>query len=460
MAERLWPFRTDCYFNGQHNKLPNLSFNQYTALCGAYEGQSFITNAEQIDKVVKNSYIYVSNHRVNTFIAAPCGRCIACQDFRRREYESRALFEAADYPNLFFFTLTYSDKHLPKCGLFRPHVVQFLKLFRETLAYKYSKFFNVSIEQARIDTRFRVFYCGEYATDPRYTRRPHYHGILFFEKPVPQRWFNWFRKIFRKCWHYGRRFDLQYVKNPVASARYICKYITKQNINVAPEGKNPCFVQGPTQCGLGSSKLENHLEDILMSTDNRVYLHIGRQVCNVRIPKFLLTKIFPTFSRLYRTEKKSLFDSKLCDIFYDLELIRQELLYRQETDPFCFYNVHDFDYIFFSFDWLRVTMKRNSVDVERMLIRKFDTTAYYQQFDTKSLLDEYLTTLHRLFDFLPTPQEFIEQFSKKLEWQNKLQIPDLPYEKRLQSQTNVALNNLNYVKSRMLGNEICLSLQM
>lgn len=458
-AKRLWDFRTCAYFNGSHNKLEGLSFNQYTALCGIYEDGTKITDPEKIDHVVSNCYISVSGTRVNCFISANCGRCSHCKDSRRREYQARALFEASDSEHLVFFTLTYSNRFLPESGLFKPHMQQFLKLFRETLAFKYSKLYDVSLSDARKATSFRCFYCGEYGVDPRYTRRPHYHGLLFFEHRLSHKAFLFVRRVFRKCWKYGKRYDFQSVYNPVASAKYICKYITKQDIQDVPEGKTPCFIQGPTQRGLGSFKLENHIDDILCSTDGCVYLRIGGRPVKTKIPSFLLSKIFPTFSRSFRTDSKRLFGAHLIDIFFDLDMIRSELLLRKDTDPFCPFDVSEHDYILHSFDWIRQGFnKLCSVDYERLVIRGFDPVSYFSSFSIEELRDSYLHALYWLLDFLPSPDDFQKLFFPKLQWQSNLNLPSLSYRERLQLNDNIMLNNLNYVRDRMLGDEHCLYL--
>lgn len=461
MAQRLWNLRSQTFLRGVRNFSKDMPFHTYTTLCGFNRSKYSDYSVEFVDEVVNSCYIFVNGTRINCFINVPCGSCSHCLDGKRREYTSRALFEASDFPNMLFFTLTYANSYLPKFGLHKPHVQQFLKLFRERLALAYSERFECDIKEARSATAFRVLYVGEYGVDPRYTKRPHYHGIIFLKNHLPHKDFFWFFKIFRQCWKYGTQFDLQYINTPAAAARYVTKYITKQQMyDVVPEGKNSCFIQGPHKCGLGSACLDNHLEDILKSTNNRVTLRIGSQVVTVQIPKFLLTKVFPSFSRVFNKLVPS-----FIDLFSDLKLIRAILKERRETSPlFPVFNVEDYDYLLESFSYL------GDYDHKPMSLARYKSlhdpysewhnmSDYYDHFGDDELIDIYVETLYACCDYFPNQQQFIEMFFGKLQWQNNLVLPDLPLQQRLSNNESIVLNNFNYVQKRMLGDEFCLHLQ-
>lgn len=235
-----------------------------------------------------------------------CGKCAVCSRNRRKEYERRLLFEAADYPTMAFFTLTYNNKSLPHDGLCRAHMVKFNKLFRKRLSILYP------------DVSVRVTYVGEYGVDERYTRRAHYHGIFFFSRPLSGvEWYNITRvfkdihpdfmydsrykkkgkKVRTMLWPHGYIRDFDIVRNSAASASYISKYISKQDLTHVPEGKNPVFIQGPCRGGgLGCSKLDSHIDNILNSDSLSTYVLIGNKVERVGVPRTIRNKIFPSIS--------------------------------------------------------------------------------------------------------------------------------------------------------------------
>lgn len=263
--------------------------------------------ARFVDDFLSHNYgILSSGLRIPLAVTYICGKCEVCSTARRKEYERRLLFEAADYPTMAFFTLTYNNKHLPPDGLCRAHMVKFNKLFRKRLSSLYP------------DVSVRVTYVGEYGVDTRYTRRPHYHGIFFFSRPLSSiEWFNVSRIFFdthpdfmydsrykkhtsksrTMLWPHGYRRDFDIVKNPSASARYISKYVSKQDLTHVPEGKNPVFIQGPCRNGgLGCSKLDSHVDNILNSDSVTTFVLIGDKVERVGIPRTMRNKIFPSIS--------------------------------------------------------------------------------------------------------------------------------------------------------------------
>lgn len=456
---KLW--RKADYYVVDGNICDYISFNKMKHLCGyskqfknSFEVES---DPEKIDYIVNNNYIVVNGIRINAFISAPCRRCDVCLNSRRLETEARCLFEAADLPNLYFFTLTYSDLWLGDGNLDSRLVSGFLKRFRENLAYAYSKKFNVSLSDAREQTFFRCVYVGEYG---KLTQRPHYHGIFFFKNSLHPRYDSWLYEVFAKSWEYGYILDLQRVKNPAASARYICKYLTKQSFYNAPEGKTPCFIRTPRKCGLGCYKLGTHLEDIINSKDNTIKLRIGSQLVKVRIPKFILEKVFPSFSRLY---------GSLADGFYVLDQVRAEMRYRVENDPFthCF-NTEKFDDIISSSDYLRQGLKsRCSVKFQSYMEEythipysdPYCSLLYFGSYTDEELNNEFNNLLEWI-QGLPSEDEFFSIISKKLRWQNNLVIPERSYKEKVAFSEKNIFSNENYVRKKMLNENFDLSLQL
>lgn len=265
---------------------------------------SLVSEPSDVLRFLDSNFGIFGSSRIPVFVAFPCNRCILCLDSKRAEYERRLLFEASDYPNMAFFTLTYDNAHLPACGLYRKHVSSWLKLFRIRLE-RLAPFFN--IDPSRL--HFRCFYVGEYGT--KRTCRAHYHGLIFFKNqltPIENYFFSsvfWDRKTHTKdfglsrCWQHGFMRSFSFVRNAEASSRYISKYILKQSHNYVPEDKNPHFVCGPSRGGgLGCSKLEAHVHNILNVPTPYCSVRIRNKCVNVFVPRNILSKLFPSPSRL------------------------------------------------------------------------------------------------------------------------------------------------------------------
>lgn len=105
-------------------------------------------------------------------IPIPCGKCLGCRLEYSRQWAIRCVKEAKYHNDNCFITITYNDEHLPKRGLSKKHIQDFLKRLRRRLGYH-----NIIDSE----TGLRYFLCGEYGTS---TYRPHYHAIIFGYKPV------------------------------------------------------------------------------------------------------------------------------------------------------------------------------------------------------------------------------------------------------------------------------------
>ena len=138
---------------------------------------------------------------VSRYVDAPCGHCVECLKRRQNDWKLRLVHESSYWSNLFFFTLTYSNKSLPcrvdysdlavpdvcplfvgsydECKVFadddmtirstacKSHIQKFLKRLR----INYQRKHGVPLEM-------KYFICSEYGPNPNGTKRPHYHGLL------------------------------------------------------------------------------------------------------------------------------------------------------------------------------------------------------------------------------------------------------------------------------------------
>lgn len=129
----------------------------------------------------------------------PCGQCDECLDAKRKSYYVRTFAEYQDLEPfinqgkalVYFDTLTYSNKYLPKWHGIKVfnhrHIQLFLKRLRK----------NLSSAGYDVNDSLRYFICSEYGDK---TQRPHYHVLFFlrFFIDVEDFW-----RFVRKSWIYG-----------------------------------------------------------------------------------------------------------------------------------------------------------------------------------------------------------------------------------------------------------------
>lgn len=129
----------------------------------------------------------------------PCGQCDECLESKKKQYYVRTFAEYQDIQPfvdagqglVYFDTLTYSNKYLPRwhgIDVFNHrHIQLFLKRLRKNLA---SSGYNC-------ENNLRYFICSEYGDT---TQRPHYHVLFFlrFKIDVEKFW-----RFVRDSWPYG-----------------------------------------------------------------------------------------------------------------------------------------------------------------------------------------------------------------------------------------------------------------
>lgn len=255
-----------------------------------------------------NKHFYAYNPETGfvhpLFFYAPCNHCVDCSASRYASIASRLQLECASYPlyiRPIFFTLTYDNEHLPSDGsVSRLDFTDFLNKLA------------LNCKRVGLSTP-RVFGVSEYGSDPRYTRRPHYHGIIFGMDLTSKGSCTLFNKAFHKSWQRCRyeRAVWELARKPQALSRYVCKYVIKGlTDNSVPEGKKPNFVSMPRKSGgLGFPALRDPelLDKILKSEDGTITVKtlsfdsdLNKSIfgtCRIRIPRAVIQKIFPSWSR-------------------------------------------------------------------------------------------------------------------------------------------------------------------
>ncbi|QXN75261.1 replication initiator protein [Microvirus mar55] len=404
---------------------------------------------ENCDRVVRSTYVIYEGSKVPFYIAVPCGRCSVCNDARRREYEYRALFEAADSGDMVFFTLTYDDEHLPRFGLTPQHVSLFLKNYRVSVsrasiaplnvnsfyrdAQRYNRnytFKNLLKSPDKVSLSenysFRAVYCGEYGSDGK---RAHYHGILFFDRTIKDVDLLVLKRLFVDRWNFGLVFDFQLVKNPAASARYITKYITKLDIQHVPQGLNPNFFRGPHKCGLGALHIDKYKDAILNSDSMCIWLRFPNGARRVKVPSFLLTKIFRPLSSYCVSPNYKIMVA---------QLVGHELYNRGYT--LVSERLSELDYL----GYFKPKIQRLRSCLRFQYLESF--LPILSDDELVEMFCDYVEDLIELPDFA----EYCELLKFKSDWLNSLIIPDISVTERLQSKVNKGYLNEKYVEYHMM----------
>lgn len=156
-------------------------------------------------------------------IAVPCGNCADCQRIKQNEWFFRSFMEYKYYRKIggacYFITLTYDDEHLPH--FIAPDGTQ-QACFNKTHIHNFIKYLRIWLSRhGYMSNGIKYFICSEYGKN---TKRPHYHGLLFFPYHVPN-----FHHLMEKVWKHGfiicskQGWEIL----SVSGIRYVSKYIAK-----------------------------------------------------------------------------------------------------------------------------------------------------------------------------------------------------------------------------------------
>lgn len=199
---------------------------------------------------IKNPYYKLGSKGLNflhntheSYIQVPCGQCIQCVALRQSFFLQRVQMESLR-SDLFFFTLTYDERHLPHINigdynLPYPEIKHVQNMFKRV-----RKYYHLPLSYIVV---------SEYGHK---RHRPHFHGILAI--PKQQIISNYHPEevnlydIIRNNWsinigtnrkplyeplftyvnnHFGRNYDLHYIEPQLGHDNdvsfYVSKYITK-----------------------------------------------------------------------------------------------------------------------------------------------------------------------------------------------------------------------------------------
>ena len=132
----------------------------------------------------------------------PCGKCIACRKKWSNDWVVRLNEEKKHSVSTHFFTLTYNDYFVPHIDQYEYDVYDHSNNYVGKYQSKFTPDYPTTLVCSRTDIQkmlkrlrriyskkdisLRYFIVSEYG--PR-TLRPHYHGIIFFDKYVDERTF-------------------------------------------------------------------------------------------------------------------------------------------------------------------------------------------------------------------------------------------------------------------------------
>lgn len=207
---------------------------------------------------VEKRFGHPMNHDLTDWIEVPCGHCYECKKDYSRRWAFRIQAEAQCYPpeQVWFFTFTYDDQHLPKEGPPKSDFSNFMRKLRDLIGH---------------DTTLRFFSCGEFGGQ---TNRPHIHAVIFgfdFFKLAKQKWNDklWVFPAIEGLWQKGFC-PGEPVIDPCTVGGYVAKYQLKEY------GRSGCWLNFSRRPGLGLEWIQRNLNDyglVYLSNGKGAVLH-------------------------------------------------------------------------------------------------------------------------------------------------------------------------------------------
>lgn len=218
------------------------------------------------------------------YLEVPCGKCLVCKDKKINSFVSRCKLETLKYDcKPIFITLTYEENKRKQGGLSVRDAQLFFKRLR------------INLFRHGYREKIRYVLVGEYG---RNTYREHLHAILWnlhatdifttrqIAEEIGRSWSNGF-----VMWRFVEPHNDK-------GFFYTAKYLRKDM--VVPEGCNPPFLLASRRGGgIGSALPKSVARSIKRqsNTEPQIFNKFTGKSENVQLSKYLLDKLFPTFSR-------------------------------------------------------------------------------------------------------------------------------------------------------------------
>lgn len=231
----------------------------------------------------------------------PCGKCIGCRLEYSRDWATKGIYEAEQWKDNWFLTITYDNEHLPigsevidpetgeekdpiPSGTLRKAEFQgFIKKLRSYYERKYNH------------KGIRFMGCGEYGET---YNRSHYHAIMFnLPIPVKQMKFHEYNEMHEALWRCPELEEI-WGKGMIVAAEvnwntcaYVARYITKK-VGMPTDkdhykllGIEPEFFLMSRKPGIGRTYYEEHKEEIY-EKDKVLIQKYGGGTMRIRPPRY------------------------------------------------------------------------------------------------------------------------------------------------------------------------------
>lgn len=277
----------------------------------------------------------VSGEKFPMYLNVPCGHCSCCKSAKINSFVHRCKLESQSYDVLpWFCTFTYRDDVLPSDGVSVREMQLFMKRFR------------INLKRAGFNYSPRYVIVGEYG---RNTHRPHYHAIFWDIRSRNEFDYLKVSDILEKSWNLGfvqrRLINLSDDKG----FYYTAKYLKKDCF--VPAGMNlPFMLSSRGKGGIGSRFIDS-LKVEVQTTLNTAFQFLDKwtgKVTDLQWNKYILNRIFPSFSRSVSADFRRLwvsFNDAICYLKYRSSFSHDiyekcfktiYLSLREKISPYCF----------------------------------------------------------------------------------------------------------------------------
>lgn len=237
---------------------------------------------------------YIDYYGVKRTIPCPCCKCPSCLKDHRNGWMIRLFEESKCWKYVRFVTLTYNDVALPRSvDTSTGELVSTARISDVSNSFKWFRTRYLRSFGQKCDLKY--FVCSEYGSNG--TKRPHYHGLVFFDFP-PER-FGLFLDHWRSL--FGHVLDKPVgnsTSDKVAVVRYVSKYITKKTFSSRSDDilngviSAPRFVMSK---GIGSSfvsRMYNYYRncDVNTMVDRMFYTFDGK--IKYPLPRFYKDRFY------------------------------------------------------------------------------------------------------------------------------------------------------------------------
>lgn len=244
----------------------------------------------------------------------PCGKCEFCRRSKSREWAFRLEQESFD-TYVYNCLLTYRDEdliyHKGQPTVCKIHIQEFLKRLR----YHIDKTFH---------TRIRYFLCAEYGG---HNHRPHYHMILFSDKPLTIRGrdpYSAINEILVFSWRHGIA-DIEPLTDVGGSVNYLTSYMVNYFDGIEYDEYNKPFLM-MSRCGLGKRWIDNHKRQVKHMIETQDYITVSNGY-KLPLPRYLRRKIMPEEQQIARADSYLYYSN-------DYETQKNKLNYYERNEHF------------------------------------------------------------------------------------------------------------------------------